>query len=274
MPSRPPYRAPSFILDVFDAVKRGDAMVTNWSQSQGGILGITTVSIDIDMLGMPLPHQQPSGSQSAVSSMASVPPPSTLVPRNARMSKSFSFLWDDETDVPAIQDIGTGTQCVVGYRDFMFAPSTLALYSRNGALWPKYEHMRGICHPGQVGKGYERATRFRHDAPDDDCSCGIYAFDNLTHEDMQTNAQVYGEINMWGKVLLCETGFRAEYAYPKTLFVVNEASPKTAEWIAETLEGEYGVPTHVVATRGMTHSQVMDEAIKGLLTKPEEGDES
>jgi len=262
VPTRPPYRVPSFILDVFDAVKRGDAVVTNWSQSQGGIRGITSVSIDIDMLGMPLPHPMPpqsSGSSMGYARSSTIPP--------AAKSKAFSFLWDDEIPEPVIQDIGKGTVPVVGYRDFRFSLSNMSLYSRNGAPWPKYAPLRGVCHPGPINPGSkENVVRFRHDAPDDGCSCGIYAFDSLTHDDMQTKAQIYGEVNLWGTVLLCESGFRAELAYPKRLFVVNENSPKTAEWLREVIEREYGVPTYVVAARGLTHEEIMNEEIKKLLS--------
>lgn len=52
------------------------------------------------------------------------------------------------------------------------------------------------------------------------------------------NAEVAGEVYLWGKVIEHTEGYLAEFAYPKRLFMSNEADVITAM----QLEEEYGVP--------------------------------
>jgi len=60
---------------------------------------------------------------------------------------------------------------------------------------------------------------------------------------------VYGEVYLWGKVIVCRGGFRAQFAYPKSLFVTL--------WQARTVEpapiralSHYGVPIEVLGWPG------------------------
>ena len=62
-------------------------------------------------------------------------------------------------------------------------------------------------------------------APGMKCTCGIWAFRTL--EEFQAMAQQYevdvvGQVYLWGRVLECENGFRAQYAYPKELWLMNK----------------------------------------------------
>jgi len=80
-----------------------------------------------------------------------------------------------------------------------------------------------------------------HPAPQKDCTCGFWAFKNV---DMLPGAvagqcndsqiTVMGSVDLWGRVVETENGFRAQYAYPKELWLLEDH--------LEELSWTYGVP--------------------------------
>ena len=80
----------------------------------------------------------------------------------------------------------------------------------------------------------------QHVAPDWNCNCGIWAFKTLDHlmavlgQHHYGKLPVLGTVNMWGRVIETENGFRAQYAYPKELWLVDPA--------VERVGGLYKVP--------------------------------
>jgi hypothetical protein len=79
----------------------------------------------------------------------------------------------------------------------------------------------------------------QHRAPQYNCRCGFWSFKTL---DLMTEAvrsyiedvDVIGTVEIWGRVIECENGFRAEYAYPKELWLLKPG--------LEHLSWDYGVP--------------------------------
>lgn len=67
-----------------------------------------------------------------------------------------------------------------------------------------------------------------HRAPHLPCSCGIYATKTLSER-----FPVYGEVYLWGTVIEHERGWRAQYAYPKSIFVSRHSG------VAGTLRSEH-----------------------------------
>jgi hypothetical protein len=60
-----------------------------------------------------------------------------------------------------------------------------------------------------------------HDAPFRDCNCGYAAYYALPAEPgLPAPEAVWGAIVAWGRIVECETGFRAEYARPLALLDV------------------------------------------------------
>lgn len=60
-----------------------------------------------------------------------------------------------------------------------------------------------------------------HDAPDEDCSCGIYAVNSTDYSDNLTawpDSTYIGLVFIWGKVLEGQKGFRGQFARPAALF--------------------------------------------------------
>lgn len=86
-----------------------------------------------------------------------------------------------------------------------------------------------------------------HEAPWPDCECGLYAYrtreaawDHLQTFLESTNGAgalgwAFGRVSLWGKVVECDRGWRAEYAYPYAIDV--HATPE----IAGQLRDLYGV---------------------------------
>ena len=72
-----------------------------------------------------------------------------------------------------------------------------------------------------------------HKAPHLRCTCGIYAGKTLSQHSM---VGIYGEVYLWGTVIEHEHGWRAQYAYPKSLFLSRHAglggTPRSARDLA------------------------------------------
>lgn len=91
----------------------------------------------------------------------------------------------------------------------------------------------------------------RHEAPVNGCTCGYWAFKSLEGllavmrptATMQPTVgpDVIGNVWLWGKVILTEKGYRAQYAYPRELFVAAGLDPLAERGkVAEGLEGYVG----------------------------------
>ena len=78
----------------------------------------------------------------------------------------------------------------------------------------------------------------KHLAPHRDCSCGVWAFRSseelLSALKDYRDVKVIGQVYLWGRILECENGFRAQYAYPCELWLLDES--------LEELGWVYGVP--------------------------------
>jgi hypothetical protein len=76
--------------------------------------------------------------------------------------------------------------------------------------WPAGEALEATCR-----------RHAAHDAPDPDCTCGIYA---VTSPDalgtVRGGVSVVGSIALWGRVVEHEKGYRGELAYPQRLRLV------------------------------------------------------
>lgn len=113
-------------------------------------------------------------------------------------------------------------------------------------LWPPFQPMRGTCH----GKPPEEITD--HTCPSWEHRCGVHAVKDVFqvrkwgspgNGPRAEYIRLLGELDMWGRVLEYEEGFRAEWGYPRKLYLpsklpdVFENGPDglTAETLAEEL---------------------------------------
>lgn len=82
-----------------------------------------------------------------------------------------------------------------------------------------------------------------HDAPDRECTCGFSAYYALPEApELPAPEAVWGAIVAWGRIVECETGFRAQYARPIALLDVPSAvDARRARRLAGAAEA-YAVP--------------------------------
>lgn len=70
------------------------------------------------------------------------------------------------------------------------------------------------------------AERKQHQAPCRDCTCGIWAFttlEGLIDALDGYKPRVIGMVSMWGRIIECVKGFRAQFAYPKELWLLDNS---------------------------------------------------
>lgn len=130
------------------------------------------------------------------------------------------------------------------------APSTLAVspdYTHTITAWRGWAATNGMLESLGSNARWEprrapKANCFRcgdHAAPSLSCNCGYWSF--KTRELLEAaldryalDVEVVGQVEIWGRVIECENGWRSEYAYPKELWLLDEGM--------ESVSWRYGVP--------------------------------
>ena len=135
---------------------------------------------------------------------------------------------------------------IVGWRRWNFMYPHFLANLGNDTIYVPREKIEARC--GQEDHSEQQAPHLP-------CTCGIYAYKEkprLLGEIRVTYGRplappvsglrlVYGEINLWGKVIEHEDGYRAQYGYPKRLWCTPAIEP-LAGWIGYV----YGVPCEVM----------------------------
>lgn len=185
------------------------------------------------------------------------------VSASAALRQAMGLMLDVLPSGKPIEELGVTTEPITGYRDFQIEGSLDDLYllSRNGTEWPKYKPLIATCVQQDASVALALRT---HDSPNPGCGCGIYSFDNPKHEDMDFDCDVWGEIYGWGETYICDSGYRTEFAYPKSIFIRSYGT-KIADRIADAIREQYGVPVYIVPTRdGLTEGDVLEQMIQGI----------
>jgi hypothetical protein len=126
---------------------------------------------------------------------------------------------------------------IVGYR--VWTLSTMGLKSLCGEQWHPAKSLAARCRAstvvGTIAGRAEAADN--HDAPQANCTCGIYAVKTLHHFRSAGYERfgIYGEVYLWGTVVEHELGWRAQLAYPKNFFLSPDALPFTLSEIQARL---------------------------------------
>ena len=82
-----------------------------------------------------------------------------------------------------------------------------------------------------------------HEAPYRDCNCGWAAYYALAVEPEQPAPEcVWGAVVAWGRIVECETGFRAEFARPLALLDRDPGDPRKQGRRAARAADAYGIP--------------------------------
>jgi hypothetical protein len=118
---------------------------------------------------------------------------------------------------------------IIGYRVWTWG--TTGLKSLCGERWHPNQSLAARCRASAVvGTIASRVEGHdSHDAPQVNCTCGIYAVKTLDHFRSAGYERfgICGEVFLWGKVVEHELGYRAQLAYPKNLFLSLDALPFT-----------------------------------------------
>ncbi len=97
------------------------------------------------------------------------------------------------------------------------------LLSNNKTEWKPYQRLEARC----LANGFnptpsDPAGLVNKNCSGVYCSCGIYAYKKQQDAEWgenrpETDNHIWGEVWLWGRVVEHETGYRAQYAYPKSL---------------------------------------------------------
>ena len=109
---------------------------------------------------------------------------------------------------------------VVAYRAWQW--DATGLKSLCGEPWHPRQPLTATCRALVRGNAHPV-----HDAPQIDCTCGIYAGKSrdLLRRTGYAGFGIHGEVYLWGTVVEHELGWRAQYACPKNLFLPLEMLP-------------------------------------------------
>lgn len=116
---------------------------------------------------------------------------------------------------------------VVGYRVWQW--DATGLRSLNGEKWVAHQPLSAVCR-ADVGGSIAGLSKSRHnpaELPSFSCTCGVYAARTMEHlrQCGYRKLGVHGEVFLWGTVVEHERGWRAQFAYPKTLFLAADTIP-------------------------------------------------
>ena len=155
---------------------------------------------------------------------------------------------------------------VVGWRVWAASQERDELVLRSvvyPSRWPAGERFEAVCGNrarfGVIGRVLPIAA---HEAPGEDCGCGIYA---ARTPDIAlrylgrlglirgARAALIGQVSLWGRVIECESGWRASYAYPSCLFLLRARPSRRGRDAHQLALGlaAYRVPVEVVEARTM-----------------------
>lgn len=148
---------------------------------------------------------------------------------------------------------------IVGWRGWQLVRPYF-LVSGNWA-WLPHQRIEAECN-------YRREHRADNEddfAPYRRCTCGVYSFNaprELKDQGYGTQ-EILGEVYHWGKVIEHSRGYRAQYAYPKKLYVKLENGSRHPKELYEYVAWTYGVPIEFVDTELL----LIDEVQKRLNLK-------
>lgn len=133
----------------------------------------------------------------------------------------MSSALDDEADAPLYAEE------FVGWRGWQVKKDGILASVNGGEIWEPGVEFEAVCN---LGKPHQRIPWAK-------CSCGIYATKTL--KKLRSNGYhamgVLGTISMWGYMVDGGEGYRAQFAYPRVIYV-----PYLSWRLVEPLR-EYGV---------------------------------
>jgi hypothetical protein len=123
-----------------------------------------------------------------------------------------------------VVDVEPSTEPVIGWRIWNLSDEDGPVLQPAGSGsdgWPWQRPMEARCTTPRLLTGHLR----RHEAPDPDCRCGVYASRSLPRLVRRERPAwppppVIGRVALWGRTIVHERGWRARFAYPDRLRLV------------------------------------------------------
>ncbi len=132
---------------------------------------------------------------------------------------------------------------LVAYRVWQW--DAIGLKSLNNEPWVPGETLKAKC---------RAVAALAHEAPEDPCSCGIYAAKDFNHlrQIGYLGYGVHGEVYLWGTVVEHRLGWRAQFAYPKNLVLPPDTVPFKLSEAESRLEAlaAYGADISILSKAG------------------------
>lgn len=131
------------------------------------------------------------------------------------------------------------------------------LRSLNGEPWLPRKALVAGCQASRAGTkvGGAEAPHCAHHAPVAGCTCGIYAAASVAHLRHVGYDQygIHGEVYLWGTIVKHESGWRAQFAYPKSLVLPLAMLPRSMGRVETWLQRltEYGCDISVLGEEGI-----------------------
>ena len=131
---------------------------------------------------------------------------------------------------------------IIGWRVWRWDAS--GLRSLNGKPWSPGQPLAAKCGAGNAHDA--------HEPPQADCTCGVYAARSLDHlrKIGLDRYGILGEVDLWGTVMEHELGWRAQFAYPKTLFLPPDLIPSDTKAMESRLEALAAYSTDIFIVGG------------------------
>jgi hypothetical protein len=151
---------------------------------------------------------------------------------------------------------------ILGWRCWRVVPDPATGRARlasvyHEALWPTRSELTASCRRYRLRRRPPWLAMSTHEAPDDRCTCGIYAattaagalpyLDVYPWQRQPGAGAALGLVWLWGTVVHCERGWRATHAYPLQVFVVAATPDDTIRRGVRDL-AEYGAPVELLVT--------------------------
>jgi hypothetical protein len=146
-----------------------------------------------------------------------------------------------------------GVDPIVGWRYWRVTPGGLASLNVRESYWPPRAACEAECRAAPIPMSHSPDAM-----PSESCACGIYAARDLetlkrlvypfSDPFFKQRHVAVGEVMLWGRVIEGRRGYRAQRAYPKSLYLVSRK--KDEPWVRFSevaLEGAYGVPVGVLS---------------------------
>jgi hypothetical protein len=135
-------------------------------------------------------------------------------------------------------------------------------------IWPLRTALAGAC--ARHGRRFFVRRRTEpHGVPEARCGCGIHAaspslfVDSMTESSfvgslngqlLPSRVVVFGRVQLWGKVIECQHGWRASYAYPQQLYLVRRRASDVAVRNRALELARYGVPVTILDAPSLRES--------------------